>query len=260
MNQLQRELEVARLAANRAGELALRLQAGGLRAESKSDESPVTIADRECERMIVEMLSESFPEDGFLGEEGAVKPSVSGRRWIIDPIDGTRDFVRGNPVWAVLIGLEEEGRVVAGVAHLPVLGDTYFASAGDGAYRNDDRIRVSGIADPASAVLSVNGWTSIGRAHFAPELLDWISQFWSVRCFGGCLDAMMLAAGQMEVWIEPKVAPWDLAAPKIILEEAGARFFDFAGVNTIYGGNSVACTPGLEPMVRDFLDRRQTPG
>src|SRR5258706_8979360 len=119
-----REIETARRAAERAVALALRHQTAGVQVEIKPDDSPVTIADRECEKLIAGLLDTAFPEDGILGEEGSRKESRSGRRWIIDPIDGTRDFVRGNPLWSVLIGLEEGSEVVAGVVHLPVLGHT----------------------------------------------------------------------------------------------------------------------------------------
>src|SRR5262249_23516383 len=114
-----REVEIAKRAAQDAAKLALKHQAAGVRAEAKADESPVNIADRECERLIARMLEEAFPDDGLMGEEGAHKESRSGRRWIIDPIDGTRDFVRGNILWSVLIGLEQDGEVKAGVVHLP---------------------------------------------------------------------------------------------------------------------------------------------
>jgi histidinol-phosphatase len=250
---LEREIEVARAAAARSAELALRLQAAGVRTEAKADESPVTNADRECERFICGALEEAFPEDGILGEEGARKPSRSGRRWIVDPIDGTRDFVRGNFLWSVLIGLEAEGEVVAGVAHLPLLGQTCWASRGNGAFRNDARLLVSAIADANRAVLSVNSLNRIHGMSFAPRLIEWSAQFWAYRCLGGTPDAIMVAAGEAEVWIEPKVAEWDLAAVQVILEEAGAVFFDLHGERTIYGGSAVACTPGLEREVRAFL-------
>ena len=116
-----KELEVATDVARKAAELALRYQPG-IVAETKPDKSPVTQADRECERMIARMLSDAFPEDGILGEEGARSDSRSGRRWIIDPIDGTRDYVRGNPLWANLIALEAEGDVAVGVVNLPDAG------------------------------------------------------------------------------------------------------------------------------------------
>ncbi len=250
---LEREIELARNIAQRSAELALRRQSEGLRIESKADESPVTNADRECEQLICAAIEEAFPEDGILGEEGARKPSRSGRRWIIDPIDGTRDFVRNNVLWSVLIGLEADGEVVAGVAHLPLLGQTCWASRGNGAFRNDVRLRVSSITSAGEAVLSVNAVTRLNAMPFAAGVLEWAARFWAYRCLGGTPDAIMLAAGELDVWIEPKVAEWDLAAVQVILEEAGAVFFDLRGQRTISGGSAAACTPGLEREVRAFL-------
>jgi len=249
----EREIEVARNAAARSAELALRLQAEGIEAETKSDGSPVTIADRECERLICSMLEDAFPGDGILGEEGARKPSRNGRRWIVDPIDGTRDFVRGNFLWSVLIGVEDAGEVVAGVAHLPLIGATCWASRGSGAFRNDVPMRASNISDPRRAVLTVNSLNRIREFPFTAHLIDWAQQFWAYRCLGGTPDAMMVAAGEAEIWIEPKVSEWDLAAVQVILEEAGAKFFDLTGTRTIYGHSAVACPPGLESEVRRFL-------
>jgi len=248
-----REIDVARLTALRAAELALRRQAEGVRAESKPDDSPVTNADRECERMIAASLEAAFPDDGILGEEGAHKESKSGRRWIIDPIDGTRDYLRGNPLWGVLIGLEENGETVAGVVRLPMLDQTCWASRGGGAFRNDVRIRVSSISDPHLAVLSMNSLNRIREMPFSRGLIDWASQFWACRCLGGTPDAMMVAAGEMDAWIEPKVAAWDLAAVQVILEEAGAVFFTFNGERSIHHGNAIACTPGLEGELRSYF-------
>jgi histidinol-phosphatase len=251
----ERELDVGRSAALRAGEMALRYREHGIAFESKSDDSPVTAADRECEQVIALALEEAFPDDGLLGEEGAAKPSRSGRRWIIDPIDGTRDYVRGIPVWATLIGLEQEGEVVVGVAHFAGRGETYFASRGSGAFCNDIPIGISNIGTIPEAVLCLTGINSFHKYSFSDKLLSWIKPFWSVRCFGGSMDAMMVARGEAEVWIETTVKPWDLAALKIITEEAGARFFDFSGESTINGGNAVAFVPPLADEVRRFLSR-----
>ena len=137
------ELRVARQAALAAGESALQHQRRGVTAESKADASPVTIADKESEKLIATALTQAFPDDGLLGEEGASATGHSGRRWIIDPIDGTRDFLRGNPLWGVLIGLEDRGEVVAGVAHFPGMSRTYWASRGGGAFHNGERIHCS---------------------------------------------------------------------------------------------------------------------
>lgn len=246
-------MELAKLMAQEAGALALDYARKGVTAESKSDESPVTAADRACEKLIVDMISREFPEDGVLGEEGANRETRNGRKWIIDPIDGTRDFVRGIPLWAVLIGLEENGRIVAGAAHCPGQNALLWASLGQGAWANGHRIHVSDITEPRNAVLSFNGFNKVGVRSFVPALLPWVGQFWSVRSLGGAVDAILLAQGKADVWIEPNAAPWDLAPLKILIEEAGGVFRSHSGENTIYGGNAYACTPALEPAVKALL-------
>ena len=153
----RRELEVAREAARKAGELALSYQRDGVCAEEKYDESPVTIADREAEKLIASMLSEAFPEDGLMGEEGAGRPATSGRRWIIDPIDGTPDFSRGSPLWSVLIGMEANDEVQVGVVNIPAWHQEYYATRGGGAFCNGKRIQVSDIDTATKSVLFFNG-------------------------------------------------------------------------------------------------------
>lgn len=252
MNHWQRELDAALDAAKQAGELAA-LHQRGIEAETKADLSPVTVADRECEKLISSILSGAFAEDGLLGEEGANRPGNNGRKWIIDPIDGTRDYVRGNPFWATLIGLEVDGEVRVGVAGFPGLGLVYTAVEGAGAFCNGQPIHVSSKSDPSEAVLCLNGFNKLGHTAFRSRLLDWMGGFWAVRSFGGGPDAMYIANGQADVWIEPTAAPWDLAPLKIIIEEAGGRFFNLDGGRSIYGGNCVACAPGLEAEVRRFV-------
>jgi histidinol-phosphatase len=248
-----RELNIVRSVARKAGETALRYWKTGIVAESKADHSPVTLADRECERLIARSLEDEFPEDGMLGEEGSAKESRSGRRWIIDPIDGTRDFVRGNPAWAVLIGLEDAGEVVAGVAYLPAMGELFSSARGAGSYCNDEPIHASAISDPAQAVLCINGLNALAGRPFADKLVAWMDQFWAVRSMGGCLDAMMVARGQAELWLELSGKPWDFAPLKIIAEEAGARFFNYDGGSSIYAGNCILCSPGMEKLAKEFV-------
>jgi histidinol phosphatase-like enzyme (inositol monophosphatase family) len=252
MSRWSHELEVAVQAVRQAAELALRYQPG-IVAEQKPDNSPVTEADRECERLISRMLKDAFPDDGLLGEEGARAESRSGRRWIIDPIDGTRDYVRGNPLWANLIALEEGDAVVAGVVNLPGLGLTYTAARGGGAFRNGSPIHASSKTSINESVLCFNGFDKLERFPSRDKLLDWMAQFWSVRGLGGAPDAMLVAAGQADIWIEPSASPWDFAPLKVILEEAGARFLNLDGGSSIYAGNCIACAPGMEHEVTRFL-------
>jgi histidinol-phosphatase len=252
VNNYSRELDIAMGAAMQAAALALKYQPN-IVAETKPDNSPVTRADRECEQLIARILSDAFPDDGVFGEEGARAKTRSGRRWIIDPIDGTRDYVRGNPLWANLIALEADGDIVAGVVNLPILNKLYTASRGGGAHHNGSSIHASSKTLVEESVLCLNGYQTVPGLPFSGQLLDWMARFWSVRGMGGAADAMMVASGQAEIWIEPTASPWDFAPLKIILEEAGACFINLDGGSTIYAGNGIGCAPGLEPEVRRLL-------
>ncbi len=251
------ELAIGAAIARKAGDLALKIRKGDIGIDIKPDESPVTIADRACEKLIVEELLRAFPEDGLLGEEGAARESSNGRRWIVDPIDGTRDFIRGTRAWSVLIGLEEHGKIVAGFAYFPATGEMFSAARGEGAFEDGRRIHASGIRTKSEALLCCNGLSYMHRYPFAGELVEWISGFWTVRSMGGCLDAVMVASGRADAWIEAQAKPWDLAPLKIIAEEAGCVTFDFEGNDTIYGGNYVICTPALADEVKRFVCRRK---
>jgi histidinol phosphatase-like enzyme (inositol monophosphatase family) len=250
----QEELKIGATIARRAGDLALKIRQGNIGIESKSDESPVTIADKAGEELIVAELSKAFPDDGLLGEEGAARESKNGRKWIIDPIDGTRDFIRGTGAWSVLIGLEENGVVVAGFAYFPTTGTMWSAALGEGAYRNDARIKASDKKTPQEALICCNGLGYMHRYEFAPRLLDFLARFWTVRSMGGCLDSMLVASGVADAWLESQAKPWDLAPLKIIAHEAGCVTFDFKGTDTIYGGNYVICVPALADEMKKFLN------
>ena len=247
----QPELEFARRIANTAGENAQRIRAQGIRAETKPDDSPVTNADRENERIIREAIELEFPADGILGEEGTSKAGSSSRRWIVDPIDGTRDFVRGNRFWCVLIALEEADESLAGVAHFPLLQETYWASRGSGAYCNEDRLRISPIASLGESVFSPNGLHLPAARPYLSRVTELMQQCWSVRSYGGALDACLVAAGKAEIWFEPKVEVWDLAPLKLILEEAGGLFFALDGSRRIDRRTAIGCAPGVATQVRE---------
>jgi histidinol phosphatase-like enzyme (inositol monophosphatase family) len=251
----EREMSIGAEIARQAGELALKIRQGDIGIEIKDDESPVTVADKACEKLIVEGLSAAFPDDGLLGEEGAMKEPANGRRWIIDPIDGTRDFIRGTRAWSMLIGLEEDGKVVAGHAYYPAFGEIYSAARGEGAWHDGKRIQCGNPKKRSDALICCNGLGFMHRYGFAGELVEWLSGFWTVRSMGGCLDAVLVASGVADVWVEAQAKPWDLAPLKIIAEEAGCVTFDFTGKNTIYGGNFAISTPELADEIKTFLAR-----
>jgi histidinol-phosphatase len=246
----ERELRFAQRIAIAAGENAISIRSRGVTAETKSDASPVTIADRENERLIREAVELDFPEDGILGEEGSSKAGSSGRRWIIDPIDGTRDFVRGNRFWCVLIALEEEGESLVGVAHFPLLNETYWAARGGGSYLDTERLHASDIRSIGDCCFSPNGLHLIQAQPHLPTVIDLMQHSWAVRSYGGALDACLVAAGKVDLWFEPKVEVWDLAALKLIIEEAGGLFFALDGSRSIGQGTSIGCAPGLGTAAR----------
>jgi histidinol-phosphatase len=253
MSAYEKELAIAQRLARQAGDFALQYRKGEIQVENKCDDSPVTVADKEGEKTIANGLIEAFPEDGMLGEEGAVKDTPNRRKWIIDPIDGTRDFIRNTRAWSVLIGLEENGDCVAGVAYFPATAEMYYASKGGGAWCNGERLHVGKAQRPCEALLCVNGLSYMHRYPFAKDLLSFFAAFWTVRSTGGCLDAMLVSSGKADAWIEAQAKPWDLAPLKIIAEEAGAVTFDFAGKDTIYGGNFVITVPALADELRRFV-------
>jgi histidinol-phosphatase len=254
----QLEIESALRIARRAGELALRHYDGKIEAEEKSDRSPVTKADRECEQLISGLISEQFPEDGIVGEEGAAAPSRSGRRWLIDPIDGTRDFVRRLPFWSVQIALQDHGRVVAGLIYLPYQDEMFHAALGSGCYCNDTRLRASSISSLDKAILTISGFKDAWDS-WKPEQIRYLTQnCWTVRAYGGCYDVTMLARGKVDLWLSGNGMEWDYAPGVIIAEECGAKFLTRDGSVRIDAGHCVICAPGIERQVRQVLEIRET--
>jgi len=219
--------------ARKAGDLARSYYETTFAVEHKADKSPVTIADREAETLIRTMVAAAFPNDGFLGEEYGKEPGTSGFRWVIDPIDGTKSFVRHIPLWATLIGLEYQGEQIGGVAYIPVFGMTYRALRGDGAFVNERKIRVSNVASLADSLIcysSINWFTRAGREKTFIELAGRTAR---QRGYGDFYGFVLVAEGAAELMVEHGVNPWDIAATKAIIEEAGGAFTDWDGIATI---------------------------
>ena len=220
-----------------------RFQADDLIVETKPDLSPVTEADRAVEQVLRKRIGEERPGHSVVGEEfGADDPG--GARWILDPIDGTKNYLRGLPVWATLIALEREGRVEVGVVSAPALARRWWAARGEGAFVNGRRIRVSKIADLSAAVLSYASLTSWEQHGLGEQFLSLARSCWRTRGFGDFWSHMLVAEGAADLAVEPEVELWDLAAPQVIVEEAGGRFTDLGGTPTPAGG-SVVSTNGL---------------
>jgi histidinol-phosphatase len=219
--------------AREAGQLALRYFDTNMTVEWKKDQSPVTLADREAEALLRTRLLDAFPRDGFLGEESGDKPGDSGFRWIIDPIDGTRNFVRGIPLWATLIGLEYKQEQIAGVAAIPALGQTYRALRGEGAFRNDRRLDVSKVSKLSEAVMFYSSLSWFLKAGRQEMFIDLAKRVQRQRGFGDFYGFLLVAQGSGELMMEHGVHVWDIAALKPIIEEAGGRLTDWGGQDNI---------------------------
>ena len=220
-----------------------RFQADDLVVETKPDQTPVTEADRAVEQALRKRIGDERPAHGVIGEELGADGKGSAR-WVLDPIDGTKNYLRGIPVWATLIALEREGRVEVGVVSAPALHRRWWAARGERAFANGRRIRVSQVADLADAVLSHASLGSWEQHGLGEQFLDLARRCWRTRGFGDFWSHMLVAEGAADLAVEPEVELWDLAAPQVIVEEAGGRFTDLGGTPTPAGG-SVVSSNGL---------------
>ena len=220
-------------AAENAGKLALGYFDAGVAVEWKQDASPVTVADRQAESLLRIQIAEHFPADGFLGEEHGDQPGSSGYRWIIDPIDGTRSFVRGIPIWGTLVGLEYRGELIAGVARVPALGITYRALRGDGAYRDSRRIRVSSVDQLAESQFFYSSISWFVKAGCQDVFLKLATSTQRQRGFGDFYGFALVAQGSGEFMVDYGVHAWDVAAIVPLVEEAGGRFSNWDGGHDI---------------------------
>jgi histidinol-phosphatase len=252
---MDRRLEVAIAAARAGGEVALRYFRSGVAVERKRDATPVTIADREAEQRVAEVLRAAFPEHGILGEEFGERAG-RGARWIIDPIDGTKSFIRGIPYFATLVALEEEGEVTTGAIYAPALDELLYAQKGGGAFDQSGPVRVSDVVSLRHAMLVFGGANVLrqaGRWDAYERLVDASAR---QRGYGDYFGYTFVARGQAEAMIDVDLKPWDLAALKIIIEEAGGRFTDFTGRPTIHGGTAVASNGRVHDEILAFIAGR----
>ena len=237
---MDRVLEVMTEAAQAAGDVALKYFRRGVEVTLKPDRSPVTQADREAEQVIVEILARAFPDHGFLGEELGARGSEE-VRWIVDPIDGTRNFVRGIPIWGALIALEERGEITAGVVLNPVSGELWTTRKGGGAFLGGERLRVSDISSLDQATLIHASLSLIRRSGHWDSFIRLVDATDRQRGFGDFMCYTVVAEGKAEIAVEASdLKPWDLAPLKLLVEEAGGRFTDFAGTPSIYSGTALA--------------------
>ena len=254
------DLSLALSLADAADSLALpRFDAHDFAVESKPDLTPVTEVDRAVEQLVSQRLAEERPDDALLGEEFGSRGSEGGRRWIIDPIDGTKNFVRGVPVWATLIGLYDGEEPLVGVVSAPALGLRWWASAGGGAFRSvrggqAQRLGVSRVGDLADASVSyssLSGWQERG---LWDGLLGLFDDVWRTRAYGDFWSYMMVAEGVVEIAAEPELELYDMAALVPIVTEAGGTFTGLDGRSGPFGGDAIASNGLLHEAARTRLN------
>lgn len=256
-NQMKQDglMDFAVRTAERAGEIVM-THFGSVVVERKGDGSEITAADRASEEFLRQTITEAFPDDAILGEEGTSVAGRSGRRWIVDPIDATRSFASGVPLFGVLIALEVEGAPVLGCCHLPALRETVVAASGAGAWHNGKRASVSTVESLQEARVLTSGleywrdwatdegrdgWTQlVGRSRFG-------------RTWGDCYGYLLVATGRAELMVDGILSAWDAAPFLPIIEEAGGVLTDWAGHRTAFGGSAIATNSALAARAREVL-------
>jgi histidinol-phosphatase len=235
-------LEFARKMVYEAGELTLQYFQKDIHPENKKDGSPVTVADREAERLIRSGIEKKYPHHGILGEEFGMGESNSGTmyRWIIDPIDGTKSFIRGVPLYSILIGLEIEGKVEVGVAYFPALKEMVSAASGLGCWRNGKRAFVSNVTHLAQATITFTDCGAFNKQGEGEHFLRLADRAYYRPGWGDAYGFALVATGRAEVMIDPVMAVWDCGPFPPILQEAGGYFGDWQGLPTIYAGRALA--------------------
>jgi histidinol-phosphatase len=264
MSDVSSRLQFALSMASAASDLILQhYQVDGLLVESKSDDSPVTVADRGAEQLIRKMLVESFPQDGILGEEFDSVSSQNGYRWIIDPIDGTKPFVHGVPLFGTLIGIELDSRMVAGVCRFPALNEVVYAAEGQGCWwqirdqapRQTFVSSITSISEARMMFTEPTHWRTTGRFDSIVAVMNRVKV---ARGWGDCYGHAMVATGRAEMAIDPLMSPWDIAALIPILREAGGTCTDWKGIETVTGGDGVSVVPALKDAVLSVLKNAPT--
>jgi histidinol phosphatase-like enzyme (inositol monophosphatase family) len=250
---LSMRLAAAVAMTSEAGDLTLEhFRRRGLAVETKRDGTPVTVADRAAEQLLRRRVDERFPDDAILGEEFGERPGSSGFSWIFDPIDGTKSFVSGVPLYGTMVAVLHQNQPVVGVINMPALGEMVFAARGMGCTlrrsgHTDTPARCSSIKDLSEATLVYTGietFESVGRRAVLDRLVAAcrLSRGWS-----DCYGCVLVATGRADVWIEPVVAVWDVAAAVPIIEEAGGVYTDLQGRRDWTSGTTLASAPGLHP-------------
>jgi histidinol-phosphatase len=251
-------MQAAEEVARKSGDVALGFFRQGVTVDTKGDGTPVTVADRTAEKTAREWIESRFPEDGILGEEfGETRPGAK-RRWILDPIDGTKTFIRGVPLWGTLVAVTEGETILAGAAYFPPVGEMLVAAPGQGCWWNGKRTWVSAEAELSRALVLSTDERFLTNPQRGAALRGLAAKAAVSRTWGDCYGYLLVATGRAEVMVDELMSPWDAAALQPIIEEAGGVFTDWTGQRTAFGGNSIATNALLADPVRELLGVKRT--
>jgi histidinol-phosphatase len=251
---LEATAEVARV----AGNIAKRYYGSDVVVEQKADATPVTIADRSAEAAAREWIITHFPADGIIGEELPPHRPEARRRWVVDPIDGTKTFVTGVPLWGTLIGVCEGDTVLAGAAFFPAVDEMLVAAQGEGCWWNEKRARVSDVRDVSASLVLTTDERFVRSSNHADGWRRLTERARLVRTWGDCYGYLLVATGRAEVMLDPTLSIWDAAPLYPLLVEAGGVVTDWTGKSTAFGGGIVATNAGVAATTRELLGVQTT--
>lgn len=249
-------IEVAQAAGNHT---LTYFRQSGLVIDAKADESPVTVADREAEQLVRREIRSRFPQDTIQGEEFSEQAGTSPYRWVVDPIDGTKSFVCGVPLYSTLLALEFEGAPLAGIIFIPAMNEMVTASLGKGCWhrhpgeKNWVRTRVSDKSDLGQAVFVTSQVDSFDKRGATERYQQLETAVWLTRSWGDGYGYLMVATGRADIMVDPECNPWDVAAILPVIKEAGGRFSDWSGNATTRGGDGVGTNGKLHRLVLSVL-------
>ncbi len=240
-------------AARLCGDVAMQYFGKDIGVETKSDGSPVTLADRAAESAVRDWLSTHFPDDAVVGEEHGTTPGTNRRTWFIDPIDGTKSFIRGIPMWGSMIAVAAGDDVLAGAINCAATGELVAAARGEGCFLNGTRCTVSDTSQLEQATILSTDVSFPYNPDRASQWTPLARQVAMSRTWGDCYGYMLVATGRAELMVDDRLNSWDAAALMPIIEEAGGLFTDWRGVHTMNGGDAIATNQALGPTLRRAL-------
>ena len=251
---LERLIDFAEKTVKKSNLITLKYYSKKIKHRVKDNLTPVTVADIKCENFILGKIKEKFPEHSIHAEEHGKSEKQSEFKWIIDPIDGTKNFMRKYPFWGTLLALEYQGKVVLGVISMPVLGEFMIAAKGKGCRVNGKRAKVSKIKRLNESYLIHGGLNYIFSEPYRQNFVNLVNSSYYDRGFGDCHGHTYIINGKAEIMVDPHVAPYDVAPVKICVEEAGGRFTDINGNDTIYSGSAVVTNGRVHDAVLEMLN------